>query len=108
MKIKLLGLEEQLDEMRANAAIRHEVLEKKTRGLPAKQQPSIRHCFKASKRACRKGMQYAQDWLLDCILMKLKSPCLYDHIRKHEILVLTSKTTLKKYMLSCRWHLDLI
>lgn len=99
MKIKLLGLAEQLDEMRAkNAAIEDEVLEKRIRGLPAKQQASVRHCFKASKRACRKGMQYAQDWLLDCILMKLKSPCLYDHIRKHEILVLPSKTTLKKYM----------
>ncbi|KAH6940359.1 hypothetical protein HPB50_026979 [Hyalomma asiaticum] len=104
IKIKLLGLAEQLDEMRAkNATIEDDVLEKSIMRLPPKQQASKhRQCFKASKRASRKGMKYAQDWLLECILMKLKSPRLYDHIRKHEILVLPSKTTLKKYMKSYR------
>lgn len=38
--------------------------------------------------------------------MKMKSPRLYQHIRKHEILVLPCKTTLKKYVKTYRSSFD--
>ncbi|XP_049274332.1 uncharacterized protein LOC119403619 [Rhipicephalus sanguineus] len=85
-----------------NESIEEEVLEKSILSLPRKQQACVRQCFEASKRASTKGMRCNEEWMLECILMKLKSPRLYDHIRKHEIMVLPSRTTLKKYMRTYR------
>lgn len=80
-----------------NAKIKMEALEEKIAMLPEKQQESVRHCFAASKRKSTRGMQFTKEWMLECILMKMKSPKLYRHIRKQNILVLPSNTTLKKY-----------
>ncbi|KAG8192301.1 hypothetical protein JTE90_002123 [Oedothorax gibbosus] len=41
-------------------------------------------------------MAYSREWLLECILMKMKSPRLYQHIRINKILALPGKTCLKK------------
>ncbi|KAG8184313.1 hypothetical protein JTE90_018719 [Oedothorax gibbosus] len=41
-------------------------------------------------------MAYSREWLLECILMKMKSPRLYQHIRINKILALPEKTCLKK------------
>lgn len=81
----------------ANAKIKREAFEEKIALLPRKQQQSVRHCFAASKRKSTRGMHFTKEWILECILMKMKSPRLYKHIRKQNILVLPSNTTLKKY-----------
>lgn len=42
-------------------------------------------------------MRFTSEWMLECILMKIKSPKLYRHLRINNILVLPSNTTIKKY-----------
>ncbi|KAH8010112.1 hypothetical protein HPB51_024787 [Rhipicephalus microplus] len=42
-------------------------------------------------------MAYDKLWVLECILMQMKSLQLYEHIRKHEIMALPSKTCLDKH-----------
>ncbi|XP_042146902.1 uncharacterized protein LOC115318424 [Ixodes scapularis] len=80
-----------------NAVMKEETLMEKIAMLSQKQQESVRHCFAALRRKSTRGMHFTNDWVLECILMKMKSPKLYRHIRTHGILVLPSNTTLKKY-----------
>lgn len=40
--------------------------------------------------------------MLECVAMKMKSPKLYEHLRKDNILRLPSKSTLRPYMVSYR------
>ncbi|KAH9365522.1 hypothetical protein HPB48_010478 [Haemaphysalis longicornis] len=43
-------------------------------------------------------MRYQPGWLLECIIMRMKSPRLYEHVQREKILVLPSRTYLRKYM----------
>lgn len=82
MAARLLDIAGRLEEMRAkNANVADETLEEKISSLPRKQQASVRACFQAAKQTSKKGMRYNQEWILECLLMKLKSPRLYQHIR---------------------------
>ncbi|XP_077519809.1 uncharacterized protein LOC144129531 [Amblyomma americanum] len=95
---RLISLKGQIESMKArNSAIKEETLAESIAMLPNKQQESVRHCFDACKRKSTRGMNFTKEWVLECILMKMRSPKLYRHIRKHNILVLPSNTTLKKY-----------
>ncbi|KAG0415812.1 hypothetical protein HPB47_007009 [Ixodes persulcatus] len=78
--------------------MRESRLEEKIATLPKKQQLSVLHCFRASQRKTTHGMAYDEEWMLECIMMRMKSPRLYEHIRKHEILILPSRTCIQKYM----------
>ncbi|XP_077513304.1 uncharacterized protein LOC144124486 [Amblyomma americanum] len=96
---KVGSLEGVLSRMKdENAAISSSKIEDRLTGLPEKQQEQVRACFKASNRKGTQGMRYSQQWILECILMRLKSPKLYEHIRRHKIMVLPSKSCLLKYM----------
>lgn len=79
-RARLVSLTASLNHMRAQCASIKEALEKCISRLPPKQQASVRQCFEASRRASRKGMHYNQEWILECILMKMKSRRLYQHI----------------------------
>lgn len=43
-------------------------------------------------------MKYDNSWILECILMRMRSPKLYEHIRKQNILALPSKSCLQTYI----------
>ncbi|KAH6947323.1 hypothetical protein HPB50_018381 [Hyalomma asiaticum] len=45
-------------------------------------------------------MPFDKEWMLECILLKMRSPNLYEYIRKQKILVLPSRTTIRKYLSS--------
>lgn len=64
--------------------------------LPCKQQLAVRASFEAAKRKSTKGIMYADEWLLECILMRMRSPRLYEQIRRHNILALPGRTCLQK------------
>ncbi|KAK8775731.1 hypothetical protein V5799_030923 [Amblyomma americanum] len=66
--------------------------------LPKKQQPAVRACFEVSRRNSNHGYRYNKEWLLECILLRMKSPRLYEHLRSHKILVLPSRVCLQRYM----------
>ncbi|XP_064472820.1 uncharacterized protein LOC135387642 [Ornithodoros turicata] len=81
-----------------NAARSADVLTEQISTLPKKQQECVRQCFAAAKRKSPKGNTYSKDWILECIIMKMKSPRLYEHLRQHNIISLPSKSTLKRYL----------
>lgn len=78
--------------------ISEEKLEQSLTGLPEKQRQQVQACFQASKRKGMQEMKYSEEWVLECILMRIKSPKLYEHIRRHNIIVLPSKSCLHRYM----------
>ncbi|XP_023224763.1 uncharacterized protein LOC111625773 [Centruroides sculpturatus] len=74
-------------------------LSSKLEYLPLKQQLAIiKECLRSSERKSTKGMMYDEQWLLECITMRMKSPRLYKHMRINKILVLPSKTCIKHYL----------
>lgn len=84
-----------------NAAIQTEALDKHIMCLPPRQQEAVKQCFAAAK-VKNHGQRYTKNWILECIIMKMKSPRLYEHLRKNNILSLPSKATLMRYMASYR------
>ncbi|XP_077516801.1 uncharacterized protein LOC144127776 [Amblyomma americanum] len=84
-----------------NAAIQAEALEAQISKLPPRQQEAVRQCFAASK-VKPNGLRYTKMWVLDCIIMKMKSPRLYEHLRRNSILSLPCKSTLKRYVSAYR------
>ncbi|KAH9367687.1 hypothetical protein HPB48_012803 [Haemaphysalis longicornis] len=79
-----------------NSATAATVLEKKILELPKKQQNAVRTCFQAAKRRSLHGYKYCKEWLLECIILRMKSPRLYEHLRSHQILALPSRVCLQK------------
>lgn len=63
--------------------------------LPQSQQEMIRTCCKAGQ-CKKKGNRYTLDWVYSCILMKIKSTKLYNHMRENNILPLPSPSTLSR------------
>ncbi|KAH7945825.1 hypothetical protein HPB49_016037 [Dermacentor silvarum] len=79
------------------AATAEEILSEKLSFLSPKQQLAVRQCFEASRRKSPRGMKYDKEWILECILLKMRSPKLYQYMRRQNILALPSETTLRKY-----------
>lgn len=75
-----------------------EVLEEAIKTLPEKQQEAVRCCFEASKRKAPSGRRYTIEWVYECMLMRIKSPALYQHIRDREILPLPCNSTIRGYL----------
>ena len=80
------------------AAIDEHALNHKILILPELQQESVRACFNASKVKSPKQRRYSIDWVYECLLMRIKSSKLYDHIRSRNILPLPCKHTLSRYI----------
>ncbi|KAH8022036.1 hypothetical protein HPB51_021476 [Rhipicephalus microplus] len=79
-----------------NEQVPEELLFEKIKGLPQKQQAAVRTCFEAACRKSKKGMKYGEEWLLECISMRTRSPKLYEHLRRQDILTLPGHTCLNK------------
>lgn len=62
------------------------------------QQEAIRACLAAAKCKGPNGIQYTNDWVLECLLIRIKSRKAYEHLRKHQILQLPTIDTLTKYL----------
>lgn len=68
--------------------------------LPTAQKLAVQECFSAAKKAGKRGRRYTLDWVFECLLMRIKSPTLYEHIRKKDVLPLPTQTTLLHYLSS--------
>ncbi|KAH7973716.1 hypothetical protein HPB49_004179 [Dermacentor silvarum] len=82
----------------ANEQMGDDVLSDRIKALPPKQQKAIRTCFKAAGRRSTSGMRYEKEWILECVLLRMRSPKLYEQLRKHKILILPSRTCLQSYV----------
>ncbi|XP_077486834.1 uncharacterized protein LOC144098205 [Amblyomma americanum] len=97
MKDEMEKLRKALDEMKnENEQLSATEFERRVSGLPPKQQLAVRTCFEAAKRKSTKGMAYSNEWLLQCILMQMKRPKSYEHIRRHNILAVPGRTCVQK------------
>lgn len=97
MKAKFTKVKMTLSQMKAkNEQVPEELVFEKIKGLPQKQQAAVRTCFEAACRKSKKRMKYGKEWLLECILMRMRSPKLYEHLRRQEILTLPGRTCLNK------------
>ncbi|XP_064474601.1 uncharacterized protein LOC135388758 [Ornithodoros turicata] len=99
LKEKVASLQHQISAMKDETAkVPEKLILEKIKTLPLKQQLSVIHCFKAAKLKSTRGMAIDSQWILECIMMRIKSPQLYKHIRAQNILVLPSKSCLQKYV----------
>ncbi|XP_077531337.1 uncharacterized protein LOC144143461 [Haemaphysalis longicornis] len=99
LRAKVKSLDQAIAQMKQeNEEIEESALRKKIDKLPPKQKAAVLQCFEAANRKSPKGMRYNPEWLLECIIMRMKSPRLYEHVRREKILVLPSRTCLRKYM----------
>ncbi|KAM7281815.1 hypothetical protein ISCGN_001976 [Ixodes scapularis] len=96
---KVLSLLERLKQLQdENISIKEGALEEQIKTLPQKQQSAVRACFEASKRKSLRGYRYSKQWLLECIILRMKGPRLYEHLRRHKVLVLPSRVCLSTYI----------
>lgn len=65
--------------------------------LPENQQMVVRTCFETVGRPVF-GKRYSKEWIYTCILLKIKSPKLYRHMRTRELLPLPAPSTLSNYI----------
>ncbi|KAK3916694.1 Transposable element P transposase [Frankliniella fusca] len=73
-------------------------VEKAIEDLPEVQKQLIRTILQAAKKKSSRGNRYTLDWIYEAMLMRIRSPKLYNHIRKRKIMPLPSRTTLGRYM----------
>lgn len=66
--------------------------------LPEQMKEVVLHIHKYSKQKDQRGMRYSKKWILECLLLSIKSRKTYLHLRSHNILPLPTMTTLKKYI----------
>lgn len=70
-------------------------VEEAIKDLPINQQLAVLTCLDAAKRKGPKGNRFRLEWIYEAMLMRIKSPKLYEHIRN---LILPCRTTLNRYM----------
>ncbi|KAH9384119.1 hypothetical protein HPB48_026105 [Haemaphysalis longicornis] len=85
-----------------NSRTGDEAFKAKIQSLPPKQKEAALHMFGSAKRKGMQGMMYSKIWILECIMMKMEGPRLYEQLRRQHILALPTKATLAKYVKSYR------
>lgn len=81
-----------------NRQLKKETVAERIKLLPDVQKQAVFACLAAAKRKGPHGNRFTQDWVYETILMRIKSPRLYEHIRSRKILILPSRSTLNRYM----------
>lgn len=66
--------------------------------MPENQQEAVRACFAAAKKHNVKGNRYTINWIYECLLIRIKSKKVYEHLRSKNIMTLPCVDTLKKYI----------
>lgn len=78
--------------MQECAKRKESVIAQSIQHLPAAQQVLVKECYAASNKKGKEGRRYSADWIYECILMRIKSPALYEHLRVKDILLISMKT----------------
>lgn len=66
--------------------------------LPIQMQEVIKTIHKYGKTEDKRGIRYSKRWILECILLSVKSRKAYLHLKNHNILPLPTLGTLKTYL----------
>lgn len=81
-----------------NETLNQQSFESNIKSFPIKQQLAVKSCFLAARRKSQKGVTYDDEWIVECIMMRMQSPKLYEHLRRENIMVLPGHTCLQKYV----------
>lgn len=73
-------------------------IEDYTKSLPPSMKEAVEMCYRSSQVGDKRGLRYTNKWILECLLLRIKSPKAYSHLRDHNILVLPTNKTLDRYM----------
>lgn len=106
LKNKICRLTTKVENQRENilrlkkncANMKEEIFETNISSLPKEQQQAVRSCFAAAKLKNNKGRRYEMSWIYECILMRIKSKRLYEHILNRKILAVPTLQTLDTYL----------
>jgi len=75
-----------------------EAIQKACNKLPESQRTAVQACFDASKKKDSRGSRYTNQWIYECLLLRIKSRKTYNHLRTHKILALPCLETLSRYI----------
>lgn len=92
MKSNILNLKNEFSKLK------EEIVNNMIKTMPPKQQETIKMCFKACSAQSKHGIRYTHNWVYECILMKIKSPALYQKMCTEKILPLPTPKTLRHYI----------
>lgn len=76
------------DLMKRNEDVSMERLEELISTLPEEMREGVRMCHRLSGVKNKKSMRYSQRWILECLLLRVKSRKAYLHILNHKKIVL--------------------
>ncbi|KAJ1526600.1 hypothetical protein ONE63_008186 [Megalurothrips usitatus] len=66
--------------------------------LPKPQQEAVHAMIRAAKMKGPQGNRFTVEWVYECILLRIKGPANYEHLKEQEIFPLPCRTTLNRYM----------
>ncbi|KAK3916855.1 Transposable element P transposase [Frankliniella fusca] len=92
LQTKLNGMMKKYDEI--NDQKIHDI----TKDLPQRQQLAVQACISAAKAKKPCGRRYTQQWIYECVLLRIKSCSLYRKMIRDEVLALPSLRTIQRYM----------
>ena len=78
--------------------IEDNLVEEIVKSLPEEQKEIVRMFMKNSKLLNSKSARYTLKWMYECLLIRIKSPKTYEHLRNHKLLPLPCAKTLQKYL----------
>ncbi|XP_018405382.1 PREDICTED: uncharacterized protein LOC108781797 [Cyphomyrmex costatus] len=80
------------------ASQKEEILDEAIASFPPVMKKSIKACWRNSRSNDKHGMRYTKDWILESLLLRIKSRKAYVHLRSLNILALPTIGTLNKYI----------
>lgn len=80
------------------SAISENALQEAIKNVPLQMQEVVKTIHTYGKVKDQRGMRYTKRWILECLLLSIKSRKGYLHLRNHNILPLPTFSTLRKYL----------
>ncbi|XP_046595750.1 uncharacterized protein LOC107223825 isoform X2 [Neodiprion lecontei] len=65
--------------------------------IPAAQRITLNEIIAAASTTKSNGRRYSNEWIMQCLLLNIKSPSLYEYLRVNNILPLPCSTTIRRY-----------
>lgn len=84
--------------MKKCSELDEKVFKKNIAGLPEPMQEVVKHIHMYGNVDGKSGMRYSKRWILESLLLSIKSRKGYTHLRSHNILPLPTLSILKKYL----------
>lgn len=91
-------MQKHIENLMNRSSITDNFLTNAIKDLPVQMQEVMKVINKYGKTVDKRGIRYTKRWILECILLSIKSRKAYLHLRNHNILPLPTLATLRSYM----------